>query len=224
MKRLCALLSLLALTGCFGPRPNPHYDLGRPYRVRGVWFYPSENFNLDQTGLAAVYGSGHGRLTSDGEGFSQSAVTAGHPSIQLPAVARLTNLENGRSMLVRINDRGAGNPARLLDVTRRTAALLGMRDDGATRVRVQVLAEESHAASDPLPGHPRLSVATAPRGAVVATDLAPPPGMGAAPARPVPAAVTPAPSPSTDAPVPLARLPETVTLGPANPGRSATSA
>ncbi len=216
MRRLGALLSLLALASCFGPKPTPHYQLGVPYQTGGVWFYPSETYSLDETGLAAVYGSGHPSLTSDGEGFDQSVVMAGHPTMQLPAVARLTNLENGRSILVRINDRGTGNPARLIDVTRRTATLLGMAAEGATRIRLKVLPEESHAAIDELPGRPQLAMTAAPRDTIVATDLAPPPGV-AATAHTVGGDVA-APGPAV-ATAPIARLPETVMQGLANPGR-----
>jgi rare lipoprotein A len=216
VRRIGALLSLLALASCFGPKANPHYQLGSPYQTGGTWFYPTENYALDETGLAAVYGSGHPSLTSDGEAFDQSVVMAGHPTIQLPAIARLTNLENGRSILVRINDRGTGNPGRLIDVTRRTATLLGMAPDVATRVRLKLLPEESHAAIDGLPGRPRLAMAAVPRDAVVATDLAPPPGIAATTHTVGANAVS---SPPPDATPTIARLPETVTQGVANPGR-----
>ena len=216
MRRFGALLSLLALASCFGPKPNPHYQLGSPYQTGGIWFYPSETYSLDETGLAAVYGAGHPSLTSDGEAFDQSIVMAGHPTIQLPAVARLTNLENGRSILVRINDRGTGNPGRLIDVTRRTATLLGMVPDGATRVRLKILPDESHAAVDGLPGRPRLAMAAVPRDTVVATDLAPPPGIAATPHTVGAKAVPIAP---VDATPTIARLPETVTQGAVHPTR-----
>ena len=216
MMRVWVLLCVTLLTGCLRPSANPHYEVGRPYQVGSAWYYPGENFTLDETGLANVYGSGHAALTSDGEFFDQSAVMAGHPTLQLPAVARLTNLENGRSILVRINDRGTGKPGRSIDVTRRTAMLLGMPDVGATRVRLQVLPEESHAASDELPGHPQLAMAAAPRSAVVATDLAPPPGMASEPNKVRPTAT---PAVAAAAPVSVARLSETVAQGPANPGR-----
>jgi len=216
VRRVAALLGLLALASCFGPKPNPHYQLGSSYQAGGVWYYPSENYSLDETGLAAVFGSGHPSLTSDGEAFDQSIVMAGHPTIQLPAVARLTNLENGRSILVRINDRGTGNPGRLVEVTRRAATLLGMATDGATRVRLTIRPEESHAAVDGLPGRPQLAMTAAPRDAVVATDLAPPPGVSAT-AHTV--GGNDSPAGSADATVTIARLPETVTQGTANPGR-----
>ena len=216
MRRIAALLSLLALAACFGPKPNPHYQLGQPYQPGGVWFYPSETYTLDESGLAAVYGSGHPSLTADGEAFDQSVVMAGHPTIQLPAVARLTNLENGRSVLVRINDRGTGNPARLVEVTRRTATLLGMAADRATRVRLKILPEESHAAIDALPGRPQLAMAAVPRATVVATDLAPPPGIAAATHT---VGGNEAPVAPADATPTIVRLPETVTQGSAAPGR-----
>ena len=215
MNRGYLLLGLMALVGC-ATNANPHYELGRPYQVRGVWFYPGENETFDETGLASVYGTGHAALTANGEAFDQSAVMAGHPTLPLPAIARLTNLENGRSILVRINDRGTGNPSGLVDVTRRTATLLAMRDGTATKVRLQVLAAESRAAADALPGRPQLAMTAAPRGTVTATDLAPPPGAGAALnlARPAAAAAA-----SAETPVAIARLPETVTQNAANPGR-----
>jgi rare lipoprotein A len=216
MMRVWVLLCLTILTGCLRPSASPHYEVGRPYQAGGTWYYPGENFTLDETGMANVYGSGHASLTSDGEVFDQSAVMAGHATLQLPAVARLTNLENGRSILVRINDRGTGNPGRSIDVTRRTAVLLGMRDGGATRVHMRVLPEESHAASDELPGHPQLAIAAAPRSAVVATDLAPPPGMASEPNK-VRSVTTPAEA--VAAPISVARPAETVTQGVANPAR-----
>jgi rare lipoprotein A len=216
MKRVLIAIGLSLLAGCVPHKANPHYTLGNPYQVRGTWFYPHETYNLDDTGLAAVYGSGHPGLTSDGEVFDQAVVMAGHPTMQLPAVARLTNLENGRSILVRINDRGTGNPARLIDVTRRTATLLGMGQNAATRVRLQVLPAESHAVSDALPGRPQLAMTAAPRGAVTAAALPPPPGARSEAGH---ASQEVAPAVAEDTPVAPLRLPETVTRGPPNPGR-----
>lgn len=216
MMRPLILLGLVLLSGCMPPTANPHYELGQPYQVNGVWYYPRESYDLTDTGLASVYGGGHAALTSDGEVFDASQVMAGHPTIQLPAVARLTNLENGRSMLVRINDRGNGMPNRLVQVTRRTAVLLGMEQAGATRVRLQVLPEESRAAADAMPNRPRLDLAVAPRGAVTATALPPPPGVREVPGHASGTATVVAPE---NPQVALARLPETVTQDAPNPGR-----
>ena len=210
-------LACLALASCTPtPAPNPHYVLGAPYQANGFWWYPRERLDLDETGLAAVYPSGHPPLTSDGEVFGQGAFAAAHPSLQLPAIARLTDLETGRSVLVRINDRGNPTPHRLVEVTRRVADLLGIPADGVAQVRLTVLPAASQAAADRLPGAPLLPIAAAPRGVVQAAALAPPPGARAEAGRAV--AATPTAS-AADAPAAPERLPETVTQGTPHPGR-----
>jgi rare lipoprotein A len=199
-------------------KPDPHYVLGKPYQVGSVWFYPRESFDLDETGLAAVATGDSARLTTDGEVFDQTALAAGHPTIQLPAIAHLTNLENGRQVTVRVNDRGSGDPRRLVEVTRRTAQLLGMPPDGVARVRLRVLPNESHAAADALPGAPSLAMTAAPRGAVEVAELAPPPGVRQGNGRALP--ITPVAGPA-EAPtaVPPMRLPETVAQTVPRPGQ-----
>src|SRR4051794_25562556 len=99
-----------------------------------------------------------------------------HPTLQLPSIARVTNLENGRQVLVRLNDRGPGRPGRILGLTRRAADLLGMPASGAARVRVEVEDGPSQALRDRLQGTPQ-GITSAPRGAVAAETLAPPPGV-----------------------------------------------
>ena len=122
----------LLVAACTPPlKPDPHYVLGKPYQVGSAWLYPRESFDLDETGIAAIAPSGPPRLTTDGEVFDQTALAAAHPTIQLPAIARLTNLENGREVTVRVNDRGTGDPHRLVEVTNRTAALLECRPTGS---------------------------------------------------------------------------------------------
>ncbi len=124
--------------------------------------------------MATVYSASHADLTSDGEIFDQTALAAAHQTLQLPAIARLTNLESGRQVLIRINDRGPATPHRLLEVTRRTATLLGFAADDGVRVSLQVLPTESHEAADTLPGAPTLDITAAPIGAVQQSDLPPP--------------------------------------------------
>ena len=183
MRRLALALGVAA-SGCAvhqpPPAPAPHYVLGQPYQAGGVWFYPRESDQTDETGIAVVYGAGHAALTADGEAFDQTALAAAHPTLPLPSVARLTNLETGRQVLVRINDRGPATPHRLVAVTRRTAQLLDLPDDsaatGIARVRLQVLPAESHAAADSLPGAPRLAMDAAPRDAISVSALPPAPG------------------------------------------------
>src|ERR1700691_651822 len=157
----------LVATACTPPpalKPDPHYVLGAPYKVGSVWLYPDESFDLDQTGIASITKRAAPGLTTDGELFDQTALAAAHPTVQLPAIARLTNLENGREVTVRINDRGSGDPHRLVEVTRRTATLLDMPPSGIARVRLQVLPNESHAAAEAVPGAPSLRLTAAPRG------------------------------------------------------------
>lgn len=212
---LTAVLGL-ALHGCAPPpAAHPHYVLGAPYQAAGVWHYPRESFDLNETGLAVAAKDGPPRLTADGEVFDQSALAGAHATLQLPAIARLTNLENGRQVLIRINDRGSGDPRRLVEVTRRTAAVLGM--SGPTRVRLEVLPVESHEAADAMPDAPQLALSPAPRSIVEVAELEPLPGTRTimTPAAPKPparrlAAVSPAVAPR--------RLPETVTQVPADPG------
>jgi rare lipoprotein A len=150
--------------------------LGQPYQASGVWQYPRENFDLSETGLAAVVGGGHAPLTTNGEAYDVKAPAASHATLQLPAVARITNLETGKSVVVRINDRGSGTAHRLVELTPAVAALIGVPQGGTAQVRLTVLPAESHAALEPLADAPRLTMASAPRSAVEAADLAPLPG------------------------------------------------
>lgn len=209
--RLALALLLVLLASCQRPPPsNPHYVLGAPYQAGGVWYYPRESYESQETGLATVYPSDHAALTTDGEVFDQATLAAAHQTLQLPAIVRLTNLENGLQVVLRVNDRGPATPHRLIEVTRRTATLLRFGRDDAVRVRLEVLLGESRAAVDAVPGAPKLDLATAPVGAVQQTDL-PPPGATA-----TSRASEAAPAPETPAAAPVAaitRLPETVTQG-----------
>ncbi len=208
----------LLLASCHNAPPpaNPHYVLGQPYQAGDAWFYPRESYEMQETGLATVYSSGHATLTANGELFDQTAVAAAHQTLQLPAIGRLTNLANGRQVLVRINDRGPATPHRMVEVTQRTATLLGFNAAEVARVRLEVLPVESHAAVESVPGAPALEIALAPRGDVQQSDL-PPPG-GAAPT--VTAASMPASpqSAAAAAATPDLRLPETVTQTSPDPG------
>ena len=211
-------LTLLMFACTPQPAPNPHYVLGAPYRAGNVWYYPRESFDLDETGLVQVIRDNAPRLTADGEVFDPSALAAAHPTIQLPAIARLTNLENGREVTVRINDRGTGDPHRLAEITERTASLLDIPADGVARVRLRVLPDQSHAAAEALPGAPSLAIAAAPRGSIQSADLAPPPGVRQGGGRALPVAGAAAHEQAAVAAPPM-RLPEVVTQTKANPGR-----
>jgi peptidoglycan lytic transglycosylase len=201
------------------PPARVHYVIGAPYQVNGIWYYPREQFGYDATGIAAVYDSAHPRLTADGEPFDPQAMAAAHRTLQLPAVARVTNLENGRQVLLRVNDRGPAPPGRLIAVTPRVAELLGFTAAGTARVRMELDEPRSQALAQALQGGIGLRIAAAPRGAVVATELPPPAGMKAPAAAPQPP-VAAATRPSEDLlPQVPQRLPETVTEVTPAPGR-----
>lgn len=124
--------------------PNPPHGggiamVGQPYVVHGQWYTPQANpVGYDKVGTASWYGwDFHGRLTANGEIFSANAITGGSPDLPLPCYARVTNLDNGRSMLVRFNDRGPYVAGRLVDLSERTAQLLGFDGIGTAKVRVQ---------------------------------------------------------------------------------------
>lgn len=120
------------------------YKIGEPYRVGSVWYYPHEDFHLVETGIASWYGPdfNHHR-TANGEIYDQDELTAAHRTLQMPSLVRVTNLENGRSVVVRINDRGPYARGRLIDVSKRAAVLLGFIGKGTARVRLEVLPKES---------------------------------------------------------------------------------
>ena len=119
---------------------KPHYKLGSPYQINHVWYYPSYDPNYDRTGVASWYGPAfHGRPTANGERFDMNGVTAAHPTLPLPSRVRVTNLENGRQLELRVNDRGPFVDNRIIDLSRRAAQLLGFKRKGLAKVRVQYL-------------------------------------------------------------------------------------
>ena len=113
---------------------------GRPYQIRGQWYHPAEDPDYRKTGRASWYGSAfHGRLTANGEVYDMHHLTAAHPTMPLPSYARVTNLENGTSLVVRVNDRGPFVNGRIIDLSQRSAELLGTRGSGVGRVEVEYL-------------------------------------------------------------------------------------
>jgi rare lipoprotein A len=120
------------------PRGGGRAQVGRPYRIAGRLYTPREDPNYDRTGIASWYGPGfHGRLTANGEVFDQYTLSAAHPTLPLPSYVRVTNLENDRSVMVRVNDRGPFAHDRIIDLSKRAADVLAFRGDGIARVRVE---------------------------------------------------------------------------------------
>ena len=123
---------------------KPHYKVGTPYQIAGIWYYPERDLRYDKTGIASWYGDQFaGKLTANGEIFDPELVSAAHKTLPMPSVVRVTNLDNGKSLVVRINDRGPYVSGRIIDMSRAGARLLGFKDEGIARVRVQVLTEQS---------------------------------------------------------------------------------
>ncbi|MGC6453094.1 MAG: septal ring lytic transglycosylase RlpA family protein [Candidatus Puniceispirillaceae bacterium] len=122
----------------------PRYKIGDPYNVGGVWYYPARDLTYDESGIGSWYGDEFaGRLTANGEIFDPEQITAAHKTLPMPSVVRVTNLDNGRSLVVRVNDRGPFVPGRIIDLSRESARLLGFKDQGIAKVRVKLLAEQS---------------------------------------------------------------------------------
>ena len=123
---------------------DPRYKIGDPYNVGGVWYYPKRDLTYDETGIGSWYGDEFaGRLTANGEIFDPEKITAAHKTLPMPSVVRVTNLDNGKSLVVRVNDRGPFVAGRIIDLSRESARLLGFKDQGIAKVRVKILAEQS---------------------------------------------------------------------------------
>ncbi|WP_375652617.1 septal ring lytic transglycosylase RlpA family protein [Bartonella sp. AP19HLJMH] len=116
--------------------------VGKPYQIKGKWYYPQSDPTYKRVGEASWYGSDfHGRLTANGEIYDMNLLTAAHPTMPLPSYARVTNLKNGSSIVVRVNDRGPFMKDRIIDLSRQAAAILGYVDRGVADVKVEYIAE-----------------------------------------------------------------------------------
>jgi rare lipoprotein A len=179
------------------PAPVGRYKVGNPYQIAGQWYYPVEDYTYVETGIASWYGPGfHEKQTANGENFDQNAMTAAHRTLPLPSAVRVTNLENGRAIVLRVNDRGPFARGRIIDVSRRGAQLLGFIDQGTAKVRVEVLPDDSQklklaALNGMQSEEPQLQVAAAPREGVVARALPAPAGSPPTAASDVPVATAP---------------------------------
>lgn len=122
------------------PKGGGRYHVGKSYEVAGVSFTPKAQPNYDKTGVASWYGPQfHRRMTSNGEWFDMNELTAAHATLPLPSYAKVTNLANGRNVVVRINDRGPFVGTRIIDMSRKSAEVLGFKPQGMAKVRVQYI-------------------------------------------------------------------------------------
>lgn len=142
-----ALLALALLAACAG-KPEPRaasappapagVKIGKPYQVFGKWYYPADDRDYQEVGVASWYGPGfHAKATANGEPFDQDGMTAAHKTLPLPSFVEVTNLENDRQVVLRVNDRGPFVGDRIIDLSRRSAQLLGVDRKGTAKVRVR---------------------------------------------------------------------------------------
>lgn len=127
------------------------YKIGTPYEINGVYYYPQEDFRYSEEGVASWYGPGFNKKqTANGEIFNQNDLTAAHRTLPLPSLVKVTNLENGHVMTLVVNDRGpfVNTKNRIIDVSSRAAEILGFKEKGTARVKVEILPNESMAMRD----------------------------------------------------------------------------
>jgi rare lipoprotein A len=131
------------------PKGGGTYRVGKPYVIAGRTYVPEERGDYRAEGMASWYGSDfHGRLTANGEVYDMESISAAHPTLPMPSYARVTNLSNNRSLIVRVNDRGPYHDNRVVDVSQKAAQLLGFHGDGVARVRVEYVGRAPLEGSD----------------------------------------------------------------------------
>jgi rare lipoprotein A len=131
---------------------------GPAYQVDGKWYVPAHEPNYDEVGIASWYGpTFHGKDAASGEAFDENAMTAAHPTLPIPSLVRVTNMDNGRTVIVRLNDRGPFVDDRIIDLSRAAAGALDMHGPGTARVRVQYVG--------PAPATPNAAPTVAPMAA-----------------------------------------------------------
>ena len=157
------------------------YKIGAPYQIGDTWYYPREQPEYDETGIASWYGPNfYGHPTANGERYNAGALTAAHRTLPLPVNVRVTNLDNGKSLVVRVNDRGPFAKGRIIDMSERGATLLGFKDQGTARVRVTFVSRADLAGGARVPSQTPPEIASAvpaaPTSRIAATDLDAVPG------------------------------------------------
>lgn len=147
----CSGFSLFGSGGNVG-KPGKsvgQYKVGSPYKINGVMYKPQEFDTFSETGIASWYGPGfHGKRTANGEVFDTGELTAAHRVLPMPSLVKVTNLENGRAVVLRVNDRGPFAHSRVIDVSQKGAELLGFKNRGTARVRVELMTRESSRLAD----------------------------------------------------------------------------
>ena len=198
-QRFSALASLMLLAACAGSRPAPRptedhavsvpanagvYKVGEPYQIDNVWYYPHEQPDYDETGIASWYGPDfYGKYTANGELYDGNQLTAAHKTLPLPVNVRVTNLDNGKSIIVRVNDRGPYARGRIIDLSRKAAELLDVVQNGTAKVRVTYIGRADLNGKPPVNTPPQIANAlpAVPAGDVNSRALNLVPGVPVAP-------------------------------------------
>jgi rare lipoprotein A len=233
--RLVVIAAAALLAACAGSRPPPPtpkpvedhtvqvppnagvYKVGNPYQIDNVWYYPREQPDYDETGVASWYGpTFYGHRTANGEMYDGNQLTAAHRTLPMPVNVRVTNLDNGKSLIVRVNDRGPYAKGRIIDLSKRAAELLDVVQTGTARVRVTYIGRaDLGAGAPPAPETPpeiASALPAAPAGRVDSDALSVLPGAAVAPpvqvgALPTPAAAPPVKAASTEPDGKVTRVP-----------------
>ncbi|MDX1950222.1 MAG: septal ring lytic transglycosylase RlpA family protein [Rickettsiales bacterium] len=153
MNKICSLVILVLIANLINactPKPKPEFKIGKPYSVEGVKYIPAiPKPDFQEVGRASWYGgSFHNRLTANGELFNKNFLTAAHKTLPLPSIVTVTNIENGKKVNVRVNDRGPFVKGRVIDVSEAAAKELGFYAQGSAKVMVEFNREESLKALD----------------------------------------------------------------------------
>jgi rare lipoprotein A len=177
--RVAVLAVLLAVSSCVQkppppPAAPPKFFIGNPYQLQGEWQYPQNFASYDVTGLSALPNALPGQIMADNEIYDPNALAAASPVLPLPSIVTITNLVNGWTLEVRVDDRGPAMPGRVIAVTPRVANLLGFPSDGVVEVEVVLNVQKSAALQAALGQGPKLTAA--PEAGIQAQELAPPGG------------------------------------------------
>ena len=176
------------------------YKVGQPYQIDNVWYYPREQPDYDETGIASWYGpTFYGKKTANGETYTGDMLTAAHKTLPMPVNVRVTNLDNGKSLVVRVNDRGPYARGRIIDLSKRAAELLDVVKTGTARVRVTYMGRSDLNGGAPPPETPSAianALPAAPSGKVDSAALGILPGAAVAPPARIAGLPTPAPIPA----------------------------
>lgn len=161
LKKIAAVGGLCLLAACGSSQDGRvpsgeggHYKVGRPYQINGKWYEPAYDPSYAAKGEASWYGHPfHGRKTANGERFDKDLLSAAHPTLPLPSVVRVTNLRNGRSLELRVNDRGPFAKNRIIDLSEAAAAALGFKHEGTAPVEVEFIRLANSSGKPPKPSN-----------------------------------------------------------------------